>query len=58
MEITEDQKFEKSAKLCIHRLRKILLPYEYERTVILCVYNVIKCKIELTKFQRKWKKLH
>ena len=40
-------------KKCLHCLRNILLPYEYELTCLSSGYNVIKRKNELSKIQRK-----
>ena len=53
MELSEDQTIEKYGKHCRHCNRKMLLPYEYELTCFLCGYNVIKCKHDLSKIQRK-----
>ena len=53
MKLTEDEIFENYAKNCGHCNRNTLLPYEYEFTCIVCGYNVIKRKNELSKIQRK-----
>ena len=53
MELTEDERIEKYAKICGHCNRNTLLPYEYEFTCIACGYNVNKRKHELSKIQRK-----
>ena len=39
MELSEDQVIEESAKHFDHCNRKILVPYEYERTCISCGFN-------------------
>ena len=51
MEPTEDEIIEKDGTLCKHCDRNMLLPYEF--TCILCGYNVIKRKHELSKISRK-----
>ena len=53
MELTEDEILQKFAKNCGHCNRNNLLPYEYEFTCLLCGYNVIKRKHQLSKIQRK-----
>ena len=53
MELIEDEIIQKYAKRCGHCTRKTLLPYEYEFTCIVCVFNIIKRKHELSKKQRK-----
>ena len=53
MELTEDEIFEKYGKHCSHCNQNTLLPYEYEYTCFSCGFNVIKCKHELSKRQRK-----
>ena len=53
MELTEDEIIEKYAKHCGHCNRNTLLPYEYEFTCVVCGYNVMKRKHELSKIQRK-----
>ena len=45
--------FSKYGTLCEHCNRNCLLPYEYEYTCIVCGYNVIKRKNELSKIARK-----
>ena len=53
MDLTEDENIQKYAKTCRHCNRNTLLPYKYEFTCIVCGYNVIKRKHELSKIQRK-----
>ena len=53
MEVTGDQIFEKNGKHCGHCNADTLLPCEYEWTCVLCGFNLIKRKHELTKIQRK-----
>ena len=53
MELTEDEILQKYGKRCGHCKRKILLPYEYERSCFSCGYNVNKRKHELFKKQQK-----
>ena len=53
MELTEDEIIEKYAKHCGHCKRNTLLPHEYEFTCIVCGFNVIKQKHQLSKIQRK-----
>ena len=53
MTLSEDEIIQKYGKLCGHRNRNTLLPYEYEYTCFSCGYNVIKRKNELSKIQRK-----
>ena len=53
MELSEEQKTEKYAKLGGHCLRNTLLPYEYAFSCILCGFNLIKRKHELSKKQRE-----
>ena len=52
MELTEDQIIEKYAKHCGHCKRNTLLPYEYEFTCVVCGFNVIKQKHQLSKIQK------
>ena len=53
MELSEDQIIEKNAKHCGHCKRNTLSPYEYEFTCVVCGFNVIKQKHQLSKIQRK-----
>ena len=53
MTLSEDKIIQNYGKLCGHCNRNTLLPYEYEYTCLLCGYNVIKRKNELSKIQRK-----
>ena len=53
MELTEDEIIQKYGKHCGHCNRNTLLPYEYENNCIVCGFNLIKRKHELTKIQRK-----
>ena len=53
MNLSEDENIQKYGENCGHCNRNTLLPYEYEFTCIICVYNVNKRKHELSKIQRK-----
>ena len=53
MELTADEIIKKYAKNCGHCNQNTLFPYEYEFTCIVCGYNVIKRKLELSKIQLK-----
>ena len=53
MELTDDEIILKNARQCGHCKRKTFLPDEHEFTGIVCGYNVIKRKNELSKVQRK-----
>ena len=52
MDLTEDQIIEKYGKHYGHCNRNTLLRYEYEFTCVVCGFNLIKRKQELTKTQR------
>ena len=53
MELTEDEIIQRYAKKCGYCHRKTLLPYEVEWSCLLCGFNLIKQKHELSKIQRK-----
>ena len=53
MDLTEFGIIKKYAKKCVNCSQDILLPYEREWNCVLCGYNVIKWKHELSKSQRK-----
>ena len=49
MELTEDEIIQRHARDCLHCMRKILVPYEYEWTFTSCGYNVIIRRTKLSK---------
>ena len=53
MQLSEDEVFEKNGKHCGHCNRNTLVPYEFEFSSVVCGFNLIKRKHELTKTQRK-----
>ena len=54
MELSQEEIIQKNAKQCKHCFRKTLLIYEDEYSWVVCNYNVLKRKNELSKIS--WKK--
>ena len=49
MELTEDENVQKYATQCKHWSRNMLLLYEIERSCVVCGWNIIRRKNELSK---------
>ena len=58
MNFSEYEIIKKYAKQSAQCNQSTLLPYEYERTCILCGFKPIKIKHQLTKIQRKKNKFY
>ena len=53
MKLLEEEIFQKNGLLCKHCGQNCLIPYEYGFTCFVCGYNLLKQKLELTKYKRK-----